>query len=199
MAMLATWPRRVALALLLLLPVVVAALGGFRPGEPTTRTVEAGVPTDTGAYLVVPHGYFVSDRVDAYGLEDGEQWVGVVVELTNQGDEPIYLTFNDETFRLPDGVVASDLASAQEAIRLDTGTNLGEVQPGLRYEVALLWRTAVLADPPPELTLSMTRTIYREWSIEAGYYTWRATEDAYEVALPLVEPPEIILEDEEDL
>src|SRR5690606_21085315 len=164
-AMLATWPRRVALALLLLLPGVVAALGGFRPGEPTTPPVAAGVPTDPGADLVVPHAYFVADRVDAAGRADGEQWVGVVVGLTHRGDEPIYLTFNDETFRLPDGVVASDLARAQEAIRLDTGTNLGEVQPGLRYQVALLWRTAVLADPPPELTLSMTRTIYREWSL----------------------------------
>lgn len=195
--MLATWPRRLALGLILLLPVVVAALGGFRVGDPPARAVAAGVPTDTGAYVVVPHAYFVSDALDAYGLDDGERWVGVLVELTSRASAPIYLTFDDETFRLPGSVPVTGTPHAYEALRLDTGRPLGDVQPGVSYEVALLWRTTGMQEPPPDLTLTMFRTAQRELSIESGYYLWRATEDSFEVTLPLAEAPPSILEEEE--
>lgn len=193
----ATWPRRLVLAVLLLVPVLVLALGGFRAADPPPRDVAAGMPTDTGAYLVVPHSYFVSDEIDAYGLEDGQTWVGVVVDLTNQGPEPIYLTFNDQTFRLGDEVSPLD-DSPYEAMRLDLGARLGDAQPGLTYPVALLWRAEAMPDPPAELTLTMQRTVWTEWSIEAGYYTWNATADSYDVGLPLAEaPPQILAEEDE--
>lgn len=196
--LLATWPRRVALALLLLVPIVVAAVGGFREAELPPRTVEPEVVTDTGAYLVVPRFYFVSDQVDAYGLDDGERWVGAVVQITNQGTEPISVTFSDETFVLPESVRSRDRASPQEVLRLDTGGSLGEAQPGLTYEVALLWTTTGLEQPPADLTLTMNRTRWTEWSIEAGYYTWNSTGSSYDVALPLGDPPAQILEEEDE-
>lgn len=195
----ASWPRRIALAVLLLVPVLVLALGGFRTADPPPRDVAAGVPADTGAYLVVPHSYFVSDQVDAYGLEDGQTWVGVIVDLTNQGPEPIYLTFNDETFRLGDEVAAAD-DSVYEALRLDlgAGARLGDAQPGLTYPVALLWRAEAMPEPPAEVTLTMVRTVRTQWSIEAGYYTWNATADSSDVTLPLVDvPPQILAEEDE--
>lgn len=196
--LLATWPRRVLLALLLLVPVVVAASGGFREADPPPREVDPEVVTDTGSYLVVPRYYFVSDQVDAYGLEDGERWVGAVVQITNQGTEPISVTFNDETFELPDAVPNDGFVDPHEVMRLDTGASLSEAQPGLTYEVALLWSTTGMQDPPQELTFTMNRTRWTEWSIDAGYYTWRSTGDSYDVTLPLGEVPESIVLDEED-
>lgn len=195
--LLATWPRRLLLALLLLVPVVVAAAGGFREAEPPPRAVEPGVATDTGAYLVVPRLYFVSDQVNAYGLDDGERWVGALVQITNQGTEPISVTFSDETFVLPDWVPNESSRYPYEVLRLDTGSALSEAQPGVTYEVALLWRTTGLEEPPAELTLTMNRTLWTEWSLEEGYYTWRATPDTYDVTLPLGEVPEQILEEED--
>lgn len=196
--LLASWPRRIALAVLLLIPVLVLALGGFRPADPPPRDVAVGESTDTGAYMVVPHGYFVSDQVDAYGLDDGQTWVGVVVDLQNQGPEPIYLTFDDETFRLPEGIAVDD-GGPYEALRLDTSTSLGDAQPGLTYPVALLWRAPAGTDPAPELTMTMNRTIRTESNLEAGYYLWRATGDTSDVALPQVDVPAQILAEEEDL
>lgn len=194
---LATWPRRILVALVLLAPVVVAAFGGFRDADPPPRVVEPGAVTDTGAYLVVPRYYFVSDRVDA-SLGDGERWVGAVVEITNQGTEPIRVVASDDTFELPDSVPNDSFDNPHEVLRLDTGRYLGEAQPGLTYEVALLWRTTGLQDPPPELTLTMNETAWTRWVLEGGLYTWRGTGDAYEVMLPLGEAPASILEEEED-
>lgn len=199
--LLATWPRRLAVGLLLLVPVLVTALGGFRTADPPPRDVAAGDPVDTGAYLAVPHYYFVSDAVDAYGLEDGQTWVGVVVDLTNQGERPISITFDDETFRLPASWVPENDGPA-EVLRLDTASDVGQVQPGLRYEVALLWPTTAVANPPSELSLTMHRTIYREFNIEPGSFAWFSTEDSFDVALPIGDAPsqildEDLLEDEE--
>lgn len=194
--LLATWPRRVLASLLLLVPVVVAAAGGFRPADPPPRGVEPEVVTDTGAYLVVPRYYFVSDQVDAYGLDDGERWVGAVVQITNQGTEPISVSFSDETFELPEAVPNDGSVNPHEVLRLDTGGSVGEAQPGLTYEVALLWSTTGMQDPPPELTFTMNRTAWTEWSIEAGYSTWRSTGDSYDVILPLGDVPATILEEE---
>lgn len=195
--LLASWPRRIVLSLVLLLPVMVAAGGGLLPAEPPTRHVAPGVVTDTGAYRVVPRSYFVSDRVDAGSLEEGVRWVGAVAQITNQGAEPINVTFGDATFELPDHVPNDSVANPHEVLRLDTGTRLGSAQPGLTYEVALLWRTTGLEDPPAELPLTLRETAWTRWSIEAGYFSWRAQPDASEVRLPLVEAPESILTEED--
>lgn len=193
--LIATWPRRVVLSLVLLVPVVVAATGGFARADPPPRDVEPGAVTDTGAYRVVPHFYFVSDRVDAGSLDEGSRWVGAVVEITNQGSEPISVTFSDQTFELPDDVPNDSFVNPHEVLRADTGTRLGNAQPGVTYQAVLLWRTTGLAEPPPELTLTMNRTEWTRWNLEAGQYSWRATTKAYDVALPLGEPPASILEE----
>lgn len=196
--LLATWPRRLALALLLLVPVVIATAGGFRPAEPPPRLVAPEAVTDTGSYAVVPRAYFVSDRVDASGLDEGERWVGAVVQITNQGTEPITVTFSDETFELPADVPNPGRANPYEVLRLDTGARLGSAQPGITYAVALLWRTTGLQDPPSELQLTMRETAWTRWSIEAGLHSWRATPDAFHVWLPLADAPESILEEEDE-
>lgn len=197
--LLASWPRRILVGLLLLAPLLVAAAGGFQQADPPPRGVDAGVVTDTGAYLVVPQYYFVSDQVDAYGLDDGEQWLGAVVEITNQGTEPISVTFSDETFEVPQELLGDDgRPHPGEVLRLDTGSYLGEAQPGLTYEVALLWPTAALTEPPPELTLTMNRTAWTELNLEEGYFLWRSTGQSYDVALSLGEAPSSILAEEDE-
>ncbi|WP_154402137.1 hypothetical protein [Ornithinimicrobium cavernae] len=195
--LLATWPRRLLLALLLLVPVVVAASGGLRVADPPPLTVAPEVVTDTGAYRVVPRHYFVSDRVDAGSLDEGVRWVGAVAQITNQGSEPISVTGSDETFRLPVDVPDDDLDAPYEVLRLDTGSRLGSAQPGVTYEVALLWRTTGLEDPPPALTLTLHETAWTRWNIEAGFSSWRATAHRSEVDLPLGEAPASILEEDE--
>lgn len=196
--LLATWPRRLLLALLLLAPIVVTAAGGLRPADPVLRAVEAGSVTDTGAYAVVPRSYFVSDQVDAGSLDEGMRWVGVLAQLTNQGTEPISVTFSDQTFELPDEVPNDSFANPHEVLRLDTGGRLGSAQPGVTYEVALLWRTSGLEDPPADLVLTMNQTAWTRWTIEAGFYSWRATPEAYDVRLPLADAPTSILEEEDE-
>lgn len=195
--LLATWPRRVLVSLVLLIPVAVAAGGGFHPAAPAPREVRAGAAIDTGAYLVVPRSYFVSEQVDAGSLEEGERWVGAVAQITNQGSEPISVVFSDPTFELPGDVPNDSFANPHEVLRLDTGSRLGSAQPGLTYEVALLWRTTGLQEPPAELTLTMHQTVWQLWNIEAGFHSWRATPDSFDVNLPLQEPPDSILEEEE--
>lgn len=195
---LATWPRRILLSLVLLIPVVVAALGGLAAADPPPSQVKPGVVTDTGAYAVVLGSYFVSELVDAGSLEDDERWVGVVVELTNQGTEPISLTFGDPTFALPADLVGEDQRTPYEVLRLDNGRRLGAAQPGVTYEVALLWRTTGLQEPTEELELTLQETAWTQWNIEAGLHTWRATPRTFTVALPLGEAPEVILEEEDE-
>ncbi|MCK0112092.1 hypothetical protein MWU75_08085 [Ornithinimicrobium sp. F0845] len=196
--LLATWPRRVVLSLVLLVPVVVAAVGGFGPADPPPREVEPGTVTDTGAYRVVPRSFFVSETVDAGSLEEGERWVGARVQITNQGTQPISVTFDDPTFELPADVPNDGSPNPYEVLRVDTGARLGSAQPGVTYEVALLWRTTGLQDPPAELTLTMNQSAWTEWNIEAGYHTWRATADAFYVHLPRGEAPASILEEEDE-
>lgn len=196
--LLATWPRRLLLALVLLVPVVVGATGGFDTGDPPAREVEAGEATDTGLYTVVPRSYFVSEQVDAGSLDDGFRWVGAVAQITNQGTEPVNVTFSDPTFELPAEVPNDSFANPHEVLRLDTGSRLGSAQPGVTYEVALLWRTAGLQQPPDELILTMHESAWTQWNIEAGQHTWRATPHSYDVPLPLADPPESILEEEDE-
>jgi hypothetical protein len=196
--LLATWPRRLLLSLVLLVPVVLAASGGFQPADPPPRTVETEAVTDTGAYRVVPRSYFVSERVDAGSLDEGERWVGALAQITNQGQEPISVTFSDQTFELPGDVPNDNSANPYEVLRLDTGTRLGSAQPGITYEVALLWRTTGLENPPAELMLTMNQTAWTQWNIEAGFHSWRATPHAYDVSLPLADAPEIILAEEDE-
>ena len=197
--LLATWPRRILLSLLLLVPVVVAAAGGFRTAEAAALPAEAGTPTDTGAYRVVPRSYFVSDRVDAGSLDEGERWVGALVQITNQGTEPISVTFSDQTFQLSDEVPTDEGSNPHpyEVLRVDTGSRLGWAQPGVTYEVALVWRTTGLEEPPAELGLTLNQTYWRQWNIEAGFASWGTTGDSFEVLLPLGETPESILEEED--
>ena len=195
---LATWPRRLVLSLVLAVPVVTAAAGGCGPADPPPRTVAPQVVTDTGAYRVVPRSYFVSEQVDAGSLEEGERWVGAIAQITNQGQEPISVTFSDQTFELPADVPNEESPNPYEVLRLDTGSRLGSAQPGITYEVALVWRTTGLQDPPAELLLTMNQTAWTKWNIEAGFHTWRATPQAYDVSLPLADAPEIILAEEEE-
>lgn len=195
--LLATWPRRILIALLLLVPVLVAAGGGFTKADPPPRTVEVGAATDAGGFLVVPQHYFVSETVDAGSLEPGERWVGAVVEITNQGTEPIGLGL-DQTFELPASIPTDGSENPHEVMRIDLGGYLGRAQPGVTYEAALLWRTTDFEEPPAELTLTMNRTAWTKWVLEAGLYTWRSTEQSYEVVLPLGDAPESILEEEEE-
>lgn len=195
---LATWPRRLFLGLVLLLPVILAATGGLGAAAPPPRDVPPGVVTDTGAFQVTPHSYFVSDRVDAGSLDEGYRWVGLIAEVTAQGSEPIQIASSGDTFELSDQVPNEERAAPYEVLRLDTGERLGAAQPGLTYEVAMLWRTRGLAEPPPELTFTMNRTEWTRWNIEAGFYSWRATADSYEVTVPVTEAPAVILEEEDE-
>ena len=196
--LLATWPRRLLLSLVLVAPMVVAAAGGLEPAAPPPRQVQAEAVTDTGAYHVVPRSYFVSERVDAGSLEDGERWVGALAQITNQGSTPISAAVSDETFELPDDVPNDSFANPPEVLRLDTGSRLGAAQPGVTYEVALLWRTTGLEDPPSELTFTMRETAWTQWNIEAGFSSWRATPRSVDVSLPLVDAPAAILEEEDE-
>lgn len=181
-ALLATWPRRILVGSVILIPMIVWAAGGLRPAEIEPRSAPLGESIDTGAWDLVLRSAFVSDQLDVSGLAEGEHWVGVVATFTNQGMDPINPTFSDPTFELPD--VPNESVNPYEVIRLDLGRRLSDAQPGLVYDVALLWRAS--APPPGETILvSVQETASVEMAIQPGYFLWRGTGQELQAQVPV--------------
>ncbi|WP_147915801.1 hypothetical protein [Ruania zhangjianzhongii] len=130
-----TWPRRIVLGVLVLVPALVAALGGFRTVElPPPPQLAAGESFDLGPAVVRAESFFVSDRVLTSFLPDEAQaWVGVIVDLD--------LGVDDE-WRVPDEVFTIEGVADggyEHAVLTSDDSLLDTLKPGVPQQVAVLF------------------------------------------------------------
>jgi hypothetical protein len=204
--LLATWPRRLLVGGLLLVPVIVAALGGFGTTEPRSFEASAGEDIDLGPLIMRPLAFFVSDETQRSGLDfvDGaEAWLGVVVEVENTTETHIPLTFPGPasdalTPQLPADVLLSSLTVASDAIRVADGTVGTVALPGVRTQVALLWPISdPAAVPDDELDAVMTESLWT-FGPMSNEEKWMSLGDTWHVALPRTELPPAMFEPEDE-
>lgn len=204
--LLATWPRRLVLGGLLLVPVVVAALGGFGNAEPRSFDVAPGQDVDLGPMLVRPIAFFVSDETQRTTLEitDGAQaWLGVVVEVENLTEEAISLTFPGPASdalvpQVPAGTLVADRSVPHAAYRVDDGTMGSRALPGVRTQVALLWPITEAEAIGDVLPATMTESLWT-FGPMSNENQWMSLGDVWNVELPRTELPPALFEPEEDL
>ena len=189
-ALVRTWPRRVALSVLVLVPALVAGLGGFRTVElPPPPQVPAGEPFDLGPAAVRVESFFVSDQVLTGMLpEDAQGWVGVLVELTVHADDE---------WSLPDDVIAVPTLPGGERVGYGVITQddsiLTRLGPDLPQLVALLYPVADLGAVGGELQVDL-RTLTEERSFFEGTMRWYPGEVGATVQVSRTEqiPPAMI-------
>ena len=204
--LLATWPRRLLVGGLLLIPVIVGALGGFDRAEARSFEATPGEDIDLGPLTMRPISFFVSDETQRSGLEyvEGAQaWLGVIVEVENTTENQIPLAFPGPASdamqpQLPEGVLLSELSVADDAIRVADGTSGRTALPGVRTEVALLWPIADPTAVPDVLEAIMTESLWTFGSM-SNEERWMSLGDEWHVSLPRTELPPAMFEPEDDL
>lgn len=204
--LLATWPRRLLVGGLLLIPVIVGALGGFGSTEPRSFEASAGEDIDLGPLTMRPLAFFVSDETRRSGLDyvDGAQaWLGIIVEVENTTESAVSLTFSGPASdamrpQLPEGVLLSSLSAAADAIRVADGTAGTATLPGVRTQVALLWPISDPAAVPDVLDAVMTESLWT-FGPMSNEERWMSLGDTWHVALPRTELPPTMFEPEDDL
>ncbi|MFV0426558.1 MAG: hypothetical protein ACK5KU_05920 [Beutenbergiaceae bacterium] len=87
-SVLATWPRRIVVGSLLLIPVLVVVLGGFAFANPHSQDIPAGEAVDLGPLIIRPTAFFVSAETNRFDLEywGAQAYLGVLVEVENLTD-----------------------------------------------------------------------------------------------------------------
>lgn len=204
--LLASWPRRLILGGLLLVPVIIAALGGFGKAEPRSFDVAPGADVDLGPLIMRPIAFFVSDETERSGLEytDGaEAWLGVIVEVENLIDTPVTLTSagpaSDALMpQLPEGVLVSTSNLPTSAVRVEDGTIGDRALPGVRTEVAMLWAISDAEAVPDVLPATMTESLWTFGPL-SNENVWLSLGDEWDVELPRTELPPSMLEPEEEV
>lgn len=204
--LLATWPRRVVAGLVLLIPIVVAAAGGFGKIEPRTHELAAGETVDLGPMAMRPTAFFVSDEVARSSLEltDGaEAWVGVVVQVENTTSTSISLTFPGPasdaiTPQLPEGQLLGLLSTPPYAYRVADASVGRAALPSVPTEVALLWPVADAGAIGDVLTATMTESTWT-YGVMSGEERWMSLGDVWTVELPRTPLPPSLFEPEDDL
>jgi hypothetical protein len=219
-----TWPRRIALAVVLGLVAGTAAAGGFAQhvaAEAGPAHAAAGEPVPTGPFDLTVRSWSVTDTVQVSALEDSgaDAWLVVVVGALDTDREPRRLdrtavTLPDE---LPGGLA---LAGDAEADRPDPTLLVRDasvypvLQPGLPEDVALLWPmtvpegwaeagdggaadAAVLRTPDEPLTVTLPTFRYRDMTVGGGR-RWAETGTVVLVDVPPGDVPPSIVDPPED-
>lgn len=204
--LLATWPRRIILGIVLLIPVVVAAAGGFGRSEPRSFELQAGQTVDLGPMTMRPIAFFVSDETARSWLdtEGGAQaWLGVIVDVENTTATSISLTFPGPaswalTPQLPEGQILSPLSTADDAYRVADYTQGSRALPSVPTQVALLWQITDPDSVGDTLNATMTEQVWT-YGPMSGEETWMSLGDVWTVELPRTELPPAMYEPEDEL
>ncbi|MBZ2198142.1 hypothetical protein [Occultella gossypii] len=189
-----TWPRRVAIAMVGVLVVVIAAVGGFaRVAPEPARQLTVGETVDVGPYSVTVESFFVSDQVDIYGIPDeADAWVGVVMVLETSELEGIYT--DHQNFRLS----GADLVEErfQKVVLLADDSSASFLTADLPVHVAMLWPVRDSGAIGDEVELTLTET-YEDISFLFEEPTWFAGDRIGVVTVPRDdEIPPAILDEE---
>ncbi|NDO90460.1 hypothetical protein [Cellulosimicrobium composti] len=216
-AVVGTWPRRVALGVVVGVVASTVAAGGLArhvAADAGPARAVAGEAVATGPFDVTVRSWTVTDAVRADDLEGAgaDAWLVVVVGADNADRESRRLDRTAVTLpdALPGGLA---LAGDAEPDRPDPTLLVRDasayplLQPGLPEDVALLWPVTLDAEdalldggPDEPLTVTLPEFRYRDMTVGGGR-RWAETGDVVLVDVPpgdvppgIVDPPE----DEED-
>ncbi|TDE91629.1 hypothetical protein EXU48_15925 [Occultella glacieicola] len=189
-----TWPRRIAIAMVVVLLLVIAAVGGFArvPPEPV-RQVAAGEVVDLGPYTVSVESFFVSDQVDVYGLpEEADAWIGVVMELENTQLDGLFVDYQNFTL---DGAQLVEARSTTVLLLADD-SRASFLSPNLPVRVAMLWSVVDPDTIGDEVRLSLIET-YEDTSFLFEETSWYVGDRIGVVEVPRDDdiPPAIVDEE----
>ncbi|CAM3415049.1 hypothetical protein OCAE111667_08685 [Occultella aeris] len=189
-----TWPRRIAIAMVAVLILVIAAVGGFaRVAPEPARQLAVGEAVDVGPYTVTVESFFVSDQVDIYGIPDeADAWVGVVMVLETSELEGIPTDY--QNFRLS----GADLVEErfQQVVLLADDSRANFLTADLPVHVAMLWPVRDSGAIGDEVELTLTET-YEDISFLFQTPTWFAGDRIGVIAVPRDdEVPPAILDEE---
>ena len=192
-ALVRTWPRRIVLGVVVLVPALVAALGGFRTVElPPPPQIAAGETFDLGPAVVRAESFFVSDQVlTSFLPDDAQAWVGVIVDLE--------LSIDDEWF-LP-GEVFTVTGVAEEgfehAVITSDDSLLSALKPGVPQQAAILFPVTDADAVGDTLQFGLTSLYEMRSFFERTMRWWTEEEVSAYVELPREDEVPPALVDEE--
>lgn len=190
-AVVATWPRRIALAVPVVLVVVVAVLGGFARVEPRAPTaIAVGESVELGPYTVSVDSFFVAAEIEgAYLPDDAEAWLGLVLDLTPTVSEAVLV--QDETFIWLDVPEVVNSGRPEQTNLLRDGTHVVRLSPGMREQVAVLWGISAPDVAGTELDLALY-SMTQEESFTLGGLAWYTDDLEGVVSVPRGELPPVL-------
>ncbi|WP_435737303.1 hypothetical protein V5D56_01520 [Cellulosimicrobium sp. PMB13] len=215
-AVVGTWQRRTALAVVLGVVVGTTAAGGLAQhvaADAGPVRAAAGEPVPTGPFDLTVRSWSVTDDVQVSALEDAgaDAWLLVVVGALDTDRESRRL--GDAAVTLP-AELPGGLALAGEAepdrpeatLLVRDASPFPVLQPGLPEDVALLWHVTVedqaaAADAPATAAEPLTVTLptfrYRDMTIGGGR-RWAETGEVVLVDVPPGDVPPSIVDPPED-
>jgi len=205
--LLATWPRRVILGLLLLVPCMAALLGGFGRAPVDRHEVAPGELIELGPMSVRPTEFFVSDEVERSTLEytDGaDGWLGVLVEVDNVTTTAITLSSPGPASDAVAPVLPADLNAGITWGTADTVLRVADASPGqhalpdVPTVVALMWPVTDMHAIGDSLDITMTEAVF-QYGIASGQDVWLSTGDVWQTTLPRTDLPESLFEPKDEL
>lgn len=201
----ATWPRRVLIGMLVVVPLVVGLVGGFAPAPVRDLPdLPAGEPIAVGPYDLALETYFVSDQVHTRYLPEGaEAWLGLV--LTARGTHTEAVSMNRQVTTFPEGLgiitLDEDVAhpNHSEVVRIDDGRLAARFAPGLDVQVVSLIAVSDAEAIPDEITVQIT-DLEPAWSFLLESETWYERERIGQVHLNRTGtvPPALVEEEEQE-
>ena len=202
---LATWPRRIVVGTLLLIPVIVAVFGGFGGAQVESHEVPPGQQVDVGAMVVTPTAFFVSDEVERSFLEiaDAEAWLGVIVEVDNLTTETLSLTFSRGASDAVSPALDEALTTAvgwsypDSVLRVADATPGDRALPGVRTQVALMWPLTDADAVGETLDITMTESELT-YSLMSKEDVWMSLGDVWTTTLPREDLPSTLFEPKDD-
>lgn len=179
--------------------VLLAATAGFGGLQPQTSDgPEQGAPET--AYDVAPfeitveRSRWTTELPGVYLGHEGDRWVAVVATVRNTSDAAVLSSHLANALTL-DGLDGARVVDDEVGVRssawvlLEDASALNPIQPGLEYEVAVLFEQDGSQPPPTEVTVRLQQHTWRPGSLD-GYETWWEPTTTVEVAVPVTQAPD---------
>ena len=157
-----------------------AAFGGLEPAEEPGLASFAFDETVVAAPLeiTVARVLWTDDLPGVYLTDDANRWIAVVGTALSNHSESLSSELTDAvTLVGVEGLVREPAAGIEgvrssEQLLLADASRLSPVQPGLEYEVVLLFEQSGLVPPPDEVTVQISGHTWRPDSFDQTMH-WR--------------------------
>lgn len=197
-AAVATWPRRVLLGVVIVVPLLLGLAGGYAPApQRDLPPIQPDQTVQIGPFDLALHEFFVSDEVNVRALpEEADAWLGVVFTAT--GTHTAAVPFHQYALTFPEELGLINEVSQvnpphREMLRLDDGTGYYRIEPGLQARVVSLFPITDAHDIADTLTLAVT-DLESSWSFLLETESWYERERVGHVTLPRTRVPEHLVE-----